>query len=88
MNKKLWAAMFLLGLLGMLAGCSKKENTNEEQGTSPSSDVKPAPAATPIDPATVASVSGTVTFGGTAPKNVAAQAKAWLKRLQKERNLG
>jgi argininosuccinate lyase len=27
-------------------------------------------------------------FGGTAPKNVAAQAKSWLKRLQKERNLG
>ena len=32
MNKKLWAAMFVLGLLGLLAGCSKKENTNEEQG--------------------------------------------------------
>ena len=60
--------MFLLCLLGVLAGCSKKENTNEEQGTSPSSDVKPAPAAAPIDPATTASVSGTVTFGGVAPK--------------------
>jgi argininosuccinate lyase len=35
-----------------------------------------------------ASVKSRTSFGGTAPKNVAAQAKAWLKRLQKERNLG
>jgi len=60
MNKKLWAAMFVLGLLALLAGCSKKENTNEEQTTSPSSEMKPS--------ATAASVSGTVTFGGAAPK--------------------
>jgi hypothetical protein len=68
MNKKLWAAMFVLGLLALLAGCSKKENTNEEQTTSPSSEMKPSATATPIDPATAASVSGTVTFGGAAPK--------------------
>jgi argininosuccinate lyase len=35
-----------------------------------------------------ASVKSRTSFGGTAPKNVAAQAKAWLKRLEKERNLG
>jgi len=35
-----------------------------------------------------ASVKGRTSFGGTAPKNVAAQAKGWLKRLEKERNLG
>jgi argininosuccinate lyase len=35
-----------------------------------------------------ASVKSRTSFGGTAPRNVAAQAKAWLKRLQKERNLG
>jgi plastocyanin len=60
--------MFLLCLLGLwlLAGCSKKETTNEEQTTSPSTEVKPA--ATPIDPATAASVSGTVTLTGAAPK--------------------
>ena len=68
MNKKIWAAMFMLCLLGLLVGCSKKENTNEEQGTSPSTEVKPAPASAPIDPLTAASVSGTVTFGGAAPK--------------------
>ena len=27
-------------------------------------------------------------YGGTAPKNVLAQAKGWLKRLEKERKLG
>ncbi len=71
MNRKIWAAMFLLCLLALtlLAGCSKKENTNEEQGTSPSSEVKPAATATPIDPATAATVKGSVTFGGTAPKS-------------------
>jgi argininosuccinate lyase len=35
-----------------------------------------------------ASVKSRTSLGGTAPKNVAAQAKAWLKRLEKERNLG
>jgi plastocyanin len=69
MNRKLWT--ILLGLcvgLLLLAGCNKKENTNEEQGTS--SEAKPAAAAAPIDPATAASVSGTVTFDGAAPKPV------------------
>ena len=34
------------------------------------------------------SVKSRVSYGGTAPKNVQAQAKAWLKRLEKERKLG
>jgi argininosuccinate lyase len=34
------------------------------------------------------SVKSRTSFGGTAPKNVAAQAKAWLRRLEKQRNLG
>jgi len=67
MNRKIWAAMFALCLLGLLAGCSKKENTTEE-GTAPSSEMKPAATAAPIDPATAASVSGTVTLDGAAPK--------------------
>ena len=65
MNRKLWIALLgLCSVLGLvlLTACSKKQNT--EETTAPSS----APAATPIDPATVASVSGTVTFAGTAPK--------------------
>ena len=32
-----------------------------------------------------ASVKSRTSFGGTAPKNVAAQAKGWLKRLEKQR---
>ena len=35
-----------------------------------------------------ASVKSRTSYGGTAPKNVVAQAKAWLKRLEKERKLG
>ena len=35
-----------------------------------------------------ASVKSRSSYGGTAPKNVLAHAKAWLKRLEKERKLG
>jgi plastocyanin len=69
MNRKTWVAMFLLCLgLWLLAGCEKKENTNEAQTTSPTSQAPRAATSTPIDPATAATVSGTVTFGGAAPK--------------------
>ena len=35
-----------------------------------------------------ASVKSRDSYGGTAPKNVRAQARSWLKRLEKERKLG
>ena len=35
-----------------------------------------------------ASVKSRNSYGGTAPKNVLAQARGWLKRLEKERKLG
>jgi len=54
----------LLGLL-LFVGCGKKE-TAEEQPAAPSPAA--GPAATPIDPATAATVSGTVKFEGAAPK--------------------
>jgi len=54
----------LLGLL-LLVGCGKKE-TAEDQPAAPSPAA--APAATPIDPAAAATVSGTVKFEGAAPK--------------------
>jgi hypothetical protein len=69
MNTKRWAtftvSMLALCALLALAACSKKENT--EQSNSAAAEQQAAPA-TPIDPATVATVSGTVKFDGTAPK--------------------
>src|SRR5947208_13952423 len=55
-----WSLAALLGLV-LLAGCGKKET--EEQPAA-----APAAAATPIDPATAASVSGTVKLDVEAPK--------------------
>jgi plastocyanin len=52
--------------LALLGGCGKKETT-EEKPAAPAATT-PAPAATPIDPATAASVSGTVKFDGAPPK--------------------
>jgi plastocyanin len=70
MNKKTaWArtTVSFLALCALLttAACSKKENTEQSSNTPTEAA---APAATPIDPATVATVKGTVKFDGTAPK--------------------
>jgi plastocyanin len=70
MNRKtswIMSAVSLLALCLLLAAsaCNKKE----EQPSSPAAEQPAAaPAATPIDPATVATVSGTVKFDGAAPK--------------------
>jgi plastocyanin len=69
MKRKLWVV--LLGLcavvdLTLSTACSKKPNPEESAAPSTAA----APAATPIDPATAASISGTVSFAGTAPKGV------------------
>ncbi len=66
MNRKMWLALFSLCLLGLmlLAGCSKKEEAPSSESAAPAA----GPSAAPIDPATAASVSGTVKFDGTAPK--------------------
>jgi plastocyanin len=67
MNNKVWIAT--LGLLCMLfwllAGCGKKESTETQPAAAPTAA---QPAATPIDPNTVATVSGTVKLDGAAPK--------------------
>src|SRR5229473_7326554 len=55
----------LVGLV-LLTACSKKPS--EEQSAAPGSAATSGPAATPIDPTTAASVSGTVSLAGTAPK--------------------
>src|SRR6202789_2650674 len=70
MNKKTSCRMTTVSVLALClllvaSACNKKE----EQPSSPSAEQPAAaPAATPIDPATVATVSGTVKFDGAAPK--------------------
>jgi plastocyanin len=68
MKKSRLAIPGLLALLGLmlLAACSKKETSESHPAASPTTT--PAPAATPIDPATVGSISGQVKFDGAAPK--------------------
>ena len=73
MNKKTnlrKAAISMLAILALLllAACNKKENTEQSSNTMAEKEAAPAPAATPIDPATVGTVEGTVKFDGTAPK--------------------
>jgi plastocyanin len=58
-----WLAICVLPGLALLAGCGKKETAEEQPAPAAS-----APAPPPIDPATVATVSGTVNFAGTPPK--------------------
>jgi len=59
-------SMLTLGVLLLTAACNKKE---EAPANSMSNTAAPAPAAAaPIDPATAATVNGTVKFDGTAPK--------------------
>jgi plastocyanin len=55
----------MLGL-ALLAGCGKKETAEEQPAATPAG--APAAAATPIDPATVATIVGVVKFDGVAPK--------------------
>ena len=68
MNRKHWtilASMLAVCALLLLVGCNKKENTEQSNNAT---EQQAQPAATPIDPATVATVNGTVKFDGTAPK--------------------
>jgi plastocyanin len=64
MKKTVWLIAGMCALL-VLAACNKKEEAPAPAAETPAAS---APAATPIDPATVATVSGTVKFDGTAPK--------------------
>jgi plastocyanin len=69
MKSKRWITMLgLLGVLGLwlLQGCSSKKE--EQSSNAPAEKAAPAAAATPIDPNTVATVSGTVKLDGVAPK--------------------
>jgi plastocyanin len=66
-NKKSWmiaVSMLAACALLLIVACNKKE----EQPANTASEQPAAPAATPIDQATVATINGTVKFDGTAPK--------------------
>lgn len=68
MKKRIWtinAALATICAMLLLAGCGKKETSEEPAASTPTAT--PA-AATPIDPATAATVGGTVKFEGAAPK--------------------
>jgi plastocyanin len=64
---KKMTAISILVLFGLLlsVACNKKENT--EQSTDIKTQASSSPAATAIDPATVATVTGKVKFDGAAP---------------------
>ena len=63
-------AVSVLALFGLLltAACNKKEGSEQTNNTMAEKEAAPAPAATPIDPATVGAVKGEVKFDGTAPR--------------------
>jgi plastocyanin len=67
-NKNCLAILCFIAVLGLLAACSKKEQSSNESEEKAATANAPAAPATPIDPSTVATVSGTVKFDGTAPK--------------------
>lgn len=67
MQSKSWMRIFTVGTLCamvVLAGCGGKKE-EEQPAAQPAA---PAAAATPIDPATAASISGTAKLDGEAPK--------------------
>jgi plastocyanin len=67
MNKKRVLA-FTAALCGLLALGACNKNTEQSNNKTEEPQAAPTAASTPIDPATVAAVSGTVKFDGTAPK--------------------
>src|SRR6266849_3037579 len=63
--RMIFVSTLTLSALLLTAACNKKE---EQPANTMSQSAAPAPAAAPIDPATAATVNGTVKFDGTAPK--------------------
>lgn len=68
MNMRKTVVLLVLGILGLLllSACSKKE---EPVSAKPEATTAAAPA-TPVDPATAATITGTVKYPGAAPKAV------------------
>ncbi|HZZ16795.1 MAG TPA: carboxypeptidase regulatory-like domain-containing protein, partial [Candidatus Sulfotelmatobacter sp.] len=70
MNKRIGSRILVgtLALSGLLLTVACNKNTEQSDNKMAEKEATPAPAATPIDPATVATVKGSVKFDGTAPK--------------------
>jgi len=70
MNKKTGLRVLIgsLALCALLLTMACNKNTEQSSNTTAEKEAAPAPVATPIDPATVATVKGAVKFDGTAPK--------------------
>jgi plastocyanin len=70
MNKKTWKmiSLSMLALFALLLTVACNKNTEQSSNTMAEKEAAPAPAATPIDPATVGTVSGQAKMDGMAPK--------------------
>jgi plastocyanin len=70
MNKKTWKMISLgtLALFALLLTIACNKNTEQSSNTMAEKEATPAPAATPIDSATVGTVSGQAKMDGMAPK--------------------
>src|SRR5258708_21197669 len=70
MNRKTGLRVLIggLALCALLLTIACNKNTEQSSNSTAEKEAAPAPAATPIDPATVATVKGAVKFDGTAPK--------------------
>ncbi|MGB3866735.1 MAG: argininosuccinate lyase [Xanthobacteraceae bacterium] len=75
---------------GRIVGLASKQGVAlHELPLAAMQEVEPRITKAAIDVLSVeSSVKSRVSYGGTAPKNVRAQAKAWLKRLEKEQKSG
>jgi argininosuccinate lyase len=73
----------------IVAAASKANVPLHEMALKDMQAIEPAITAEALEMLSVeASVKSRTSYGGTAPKNVLAQAKAWLRRLEKERKSG
>jgi plastocyanin len=70
MNKKtaLRISVSTLASCALLLGIACNKNTEQSSNSNAQKEAAPAPAATPIDPATVGTVSGQAKMSGVAPK--------------------
>src|SRR6266496_2892958 len=67
-NKTISTILSTLALCALMALAACNKNSEQSSNDNATKEATPAPAATPIDPATVATINGTIKFDGAAPK--------------------